>query len=61
MARYQKENNELGRNRFFEKVNSLRSFEDLETEQIEELEQINNTEVLNQNVNSFLDDLRNLN
>ena len=40
-------------------VNPLRSFEDLETEQIEELEKINDTEVLYQNVNAFLWDLRN--
>ena len=38
---------------------NLTCFDNLESEQIEELEQINNTEVLVQNVNRLLDDLRN--
>jgi len=38
-------------------VNHLRSVEDLSTEQYEELENINDTEVLYQNVNAFLHDL----
>lgn len=41
----------------FGKVNPLRKVEDLSTEQYEELESINDTEVLYQNVNSFLHDL----
>ena len=40
------------------KTNSLNGFEDLSLEQINMLEQINDTEVLYQNVNSFLHDLR---
>jgi len=43
----------------FGKINELWKFEDLSLEQIEELEKINNTEVLYQNVNSFLWDLNN--
>jgi len=41
----------------FGKMNSLRKVEDLSTEQYEELESINDTEVLYQNVNAFLHDL----
>jgi len=43
----------------FGKDNPINCFEDLTTEQIGELEKINDTEVLYQNVNSFLSDLRN--
>jgi len=41
----------------FGKINPLRKVEDLTTEQYEELESINDTEVLYQNVNNFLHDL----
>ena len=43
----------------FGKINPLFRFEDLSTEQIEELEQINDSEVLYQYINSYLNDLRN--
>ena len=43
----------------FGKTNPLSKFEDLSLEQIEELKQINDTEVLYQNINAFLWDLRN--
>lgn len=43
----------------FNKVNPLRSVDDLSIEQYEELEKINDTEILYQNINSFLWDLRN--
>jgi len=39
--------------------NKLRSVEDLSTEQYETLQEINDTEVLYQNVNNFIDELRN--
>ncbi len=39
------------------KTNELRGFMDLTTEQINILEEINDTEVLSQNINSFLHDL----
>jgi len=42
----------------FDRVNPLRDVEDLSTEQYEELKKINDTEVLYQNVNAFLWDLR---
>jgi len=42
----------------FNKINPLRNFEDLTTEQINTLEGINDTEVLYQNVNYFLNELR---
>jgi len=41
----------------FGRTNPLKKFEDLTTEQIDILEGINDTEVLNQNVNGFLHDL----
>ena len=40
-------------------INPLDSWENLSLEQIEKLEEINDTEILYQNVNNFLDDLRN--
>lgn len=43
--------------RFFDKMPTLLSFEDLSSEQIDILEKINNTEILYQNVNRFLSDL----
>lgn len=41
------------------KTNPLRTADDLTTEQYEELEKINDTEVLYQNINYFLDELGN--
>ena len=41
----------------FNKSNPIRSVMDLSLEQYEELEQINDTEVLYQNVNNFIHDL----
>ena len=43
----------------FNKDNTLCKFEDLTLEQIDILKDINDTEILYQNVNSFLWDLRN--
>ncbi len=43
----------------FNKTNDLRAVEDLTDEQYEKLQEINDTEVLYQNVNGFIWDLKN--
>ena len=43
----------------FSRTNLLRSVDDLSSDRWEELQRINDTEILFQNVNSFLWDLRN--
>jgi len=43
----------------FGKMNDLRSVEELTSEEWEKLQEMNDTEVLYQNVNGFIHDLRN--